>query len=113
MTVKDILETMDYGKAPENVEEATGWLERNNRKFGHFIDGIFCEGAVYFETRNPATNEVLAQITQGSENDVNSAIAAARKAQPAWEGLDGHERARYLYALARLLQKNGDRKSVV
>ena len=106
MTVKDILETMDYGKAPESVDEATGWLERNNHKFGHFIDGTFCEGTVHFETRNPATNEPLAQISQGSDDDVKRAVAGAKKAQPAWESLDGHERARYLYSLARLLQKN-------
>ena len=106
MTIKDILESMDYGKAPENVEEATGWLDRHNCKFGHFIDGSFCEGSTHFESVNPATNEVLAIVSQASQSDVDRAVAAAKKAQPAWETLDGHKRARHLYALARLLQKN-------
>ncbi|MBT6533612.1 MAG: aldehyde dehydrogenase family protein, partial [Marinovum sp.] len=106
MTIKDILETMDYGKAPENVEEAISWLDQHNRKFGHFIDGSFCKGSGHFESLNPATNETLALIAQGSESIVNRAVSAAKMAQPAWESLDGHERARRLYALARLLQKN-------
>lgn len=106
MTIKDILETMDYGKAPEDVKEAINWLDKNSRQFGHFIDGIFVKGSRHFATLNPATGEPLAKVSQATESDVNSAVAAARKAQPAWEKLDGHERARRLYALARLLQKN-------
>ena len=106
MTIKDILESMDYGKAPENAEEATSWLDRHDCKFGHFIDGVFCQGSTHFESFNPATNEILAMVSQASESDVGKAVAAAKKAQPSWEKLDGHKRARHLYALARLLQKN-------
>ena len=53
---------------------------------------------------NPATGELLAQVTQASRKDVDAAVKAARKAQPAW-AKDGHARARVLYALARILQK--------
>ena len=40
-------------------------------------------------------------------------MAAARKAQPAWQALSGHERARYLYALARQVQKHSRRLAVL
>jgi len=48
----------------------------------------------------------LAQVAQGDERDVAKAVKAARAAQPAWQALGGHGRARYLYALARHVQKH-------
>ena len=105
MNVRDIFESMDYGPAPESDAEAQAWLERHGRRFGHFIGGRMTEPGETFATRNPATGEELAQITQGTEADVAAAVRAARKAQPGWWKLGGHGRARVLYALARLLQK--------
>ena len=46
-------------------------------------------------------------------DDVNAAVSAARKALPAWQALSGHERARYLYALARQVQKHSRRLAVL
>ena len=106
MTVKEIFETMDYGPAPESAAEALAWLVDQGDKFGHFIDGAFTKPGKGFESRNPATGEVLAKLTQAKQADVDAAIAAARKAQPEWENLGGAGRARHLYAIARLLQKN-------
>ena len=54
---------------------------------------------------NPATGERIAGATQGSPADVDAAVAAARKALPKWAALPGDERARFLYALARHVQK--------
>ncbi|MEW9919870.1 aldehyde dehydrogenase family protein [Marimonas sp. MJW-29] len=106
MSVADILETMDYGEAPESLAEALAWLVDQGSRFGHFIDGAFTKPGDGFESRNPATGEVLATLTQASEADVDAAVKAARKAQPAWEKLGSHGRARVLYAIARLLQKH-------
>lgn len=106
MTVKEIFETMDYGPAPESAVEALAWLVDQGDRFGHFIDGAFTPPADGFDSRNPATGEVLATLTQATQSDVDSAVAAARKAQPKWEALGGPGRAKYLYALARLLQKH-------
>ncbi|KFE35758.1 aldehyde dehydrogenase family protein [Thioclava atlantica] len=103
-TVKEILETMDYGPAPESASEVTAWLQARGR-FGHFIDGSFTEAGETFVSENPATGEALAQITQGTTKDIEVAVKAARKAAPKWAGLSGHERAKYLYAIARHLQK--------
>jgi aldehyde dehydrogenase (NAD+) len=104
-TVKEIFETMDYGPAPESAAEAFAWLVDQGDRFGHFIDGTFTEPGQTFESRNPATGEVLAHVTQATQADVDAAVAAARKAQKKW-AKDGHARARVLYAIARLLQKH-------
>ena len=106
MSVKEIFETMEYGPAPESAAEALAWLVDQGARFGHFIAGSFTPPGILFETRNPATGEVLASITQGSQDDVDAAVDAARQAQPAWEDMGGPARARFLYALARLLQKH-------
>jgi len=106
MTVKQIFETMEYGPAPESAEEALAWLVDQGGRFGHFIDGGFTEPGNGFESRNPATDEVMAELTQANEADIDAAVAAARAAQPAWEAAGGHARARVLYAIARLLQKH-------
>ncbi len=58
-----------------------------------------------FDVDDPSTGARLARVTQGSAADIDAAVAAARAAQPRWAALSGHERARYLYALARLVQK--------
>ena len=106
MTVKEIFETMDYGPAPESAAEALAWLVDQGDRFGHFIDGAFTEPGDGFESRNPANGEVLATLSQATQSDVDAAVAAARKAQGKWERLGGAGRARYLYAIARLLQKH-------
>lgn len=106
MTVKDIFETMDYGPAPESAADALAWLVDQGDRFGHFINGAFTEPGDRFDSKNPATGETLATLTQATQADVDAAVAAARKAQPKWAKLGGHGRAKYLYALARLLQKH-------
>ncbi|MCX8226518.1 MAG: aldehyde dehydrogenase family protein, partial [Sulfitobacter sp.] len=106
MSVSEIYKTMEYGVAPESAADALAWLVDQGSRFGHFIDGAFTEPRDDFESRNPANGNVLANLTQATEAEVDTAVNAARKAQPKWAKLTGHERARYLYAIARLLQKH-------
>ncbi|HEU4881255.1 MAG TPA: aldehyde dehydrogenase family protein [Longimicrobium sp.] len=108
MSIAEIFETMEYGPAPESASPAVRWLEERGRTFGHFIGGEWRDPAEgeYFDTINPATNKPLARIAQGGAADVNAAVRAAREALPAWQALDGHARARYLYALARHIQRH-------
>lgn len=106
MTIKDIFDTMDYGPAPEDPTPALDWIARHKGQFGCFIDGAFQPAGELFDTRNPARDEVLAQVTQGGPADVDRAVAAARAALPGWSDLTGHQRARKIYALARLIQKH-------
>jgi aldehyde dehydrogenase (NAD+) len=106
MTISEIFDTMDYGTAPESAADALAWLVDQGDRFGHFIDGAFTKPGEGFDSRNPATGEVLATLTQGTQADVDAAVKAARKAQPKWEGMGGSGRAPYIYGLARLLQKH-------
>jgi aldehyde dehydrogenase (NAD+) len=105
MTVRDIFDTMSYGPAPESSAEAQAWLTKHHATFGHWIDGAFTTPGDTFTTTNPATGKALATVTQGNPSDVDAAVAAARRAQPKWARLSGHQRAKYLYALARIVQK--------
>ena len=105
-TINEILQNMDYGPAPESTREAQAWLEQHGRTFGLFIDNAWTAGAATFPSNDPATGRELAQVTQATGEDVDRAVAAARRAQPGWVALGGHGRARVLYALARLLQKH-------
>ena len=113
MTVQEIFETMDYGSAPESAGDALAWLVDQGDRFGHFIDGAMTEPGEVFESRNPANGEVLAHLSQASQADLDAAVAAARKAQGKWEKLGGAGRARFLYTLARLLQKHARLFSVL
>ncbi|MBA5607274.1 aldehyde dehydrogenase family protein [Duganella sp. FT3S] len=97
---------MEYGPAPESTKEAQAWLEQRGRTFGLFIDNAWSEPGELFASANPADGSKLADLTQATEADVERAVAAARRAQPLWQGLGGHGRARVMYALARLLQKH-------
>ncbi|WP_372604375.1 aldehyde dehydrogenase family protein, partial [Actibacterium sp.] len=106
MTVSEIFQSMDYGAAPESAAEALAWLADRGPRFGQFIGGAFTAPGPGFDSRNPATGDVLANLTQATQADVDAAVAAARRAQPAWAKLPGHARAKYLYALARLVQKH-------
>lgn len=106
MTVCDIFNDMSYGPAPESAAEALAWIASHEGRFGHWIDGGFTAPGTTFATANPATGRPLAEVTQASADDVNTAVAAARKAQPGWAKLPAHERAKHLYALARLTQKH-------
>ncbi len=104
MNVREIFDTMDYGPAPEADGEVQDWLDGHNRRFGHMIGGAWTKPAKPFATKNPATGKELAKISQATKKDVDSAVAAARKAQKNW-AKDSKARARVLYALARLVQK--------
>ena len=115
MSIVEKFMSMEYGPAPEDPREAVVWLERHGRRLGHFIDGGWrdpVEGK-YFDTTDPSTGETLASVAQGSAADVDAAVKAARAALPGWQGLSGHARARYLYALARLVQKHSRRFAVL
>ena len=106
MTIRDIFDAMSYGPAPESAAEAQAWLAGHQRRFGLFINGAFTEPGTLFVSRNPATGDVLAEVTQANAADVDAAVTAAHRAQGKWAKLSGHQRARHLYALARLVQKH-------
>ncbi len=106
-SIPEIFQSMAYGPAPEAAGPATQWLERHGRRFGLFIGGEWIPGAgERFETLNPATAKPLANLAQASTEEVDQAVRSARAAQRMWWELGGHGRARYLYAIAREIQKH-------
>jgi len=108
MSIVEKFMAMEYGPAPEDPREALMWIEKHGKRFGHFINGQWRAPAenVYFDTADPSTGEKLASVAQGSASDVDGAVKAARAALPGWQALKPHARARYLYALARQVQKH-------
>ena len=112
-TIREAFDSMAWGAAPESAKTAEAWLEKHRRRFGHYVGGEWVPGDGEFPTINPATGAELARVAQGSAELVDRAVAAARAAQPAWQALGGHGRARWLYAIAREIQRNSRLFSVV
>jgi aldehyde dehydrogenase (NAD+) len=108
MSVTELFETMKYGPAPESPAAVNAYLEDHERKFGLFIDNewVLPRGAETYPSYNPATGEKLAETVQARKKDVDRAVRAARKAFKTWSATPGRERARYLYAIARNIQKH-------
>ena len=100
----------EYTAAPETTKVEIA------PRYGHFIGGEFVEPAGaggYFASINPATEEPLCEVAQGSEADVDRAVRSAREALPAWAGLPGRERAKYLYRIARRIQERARELAVL
>ncbi|KAB0573790.1 aldehyde dehydrogenase family protein [Brucella pituitosa] len=98
---------MEYGPSPEANGDVNLWLEQHGRSFGHYINGAFVkpEGRKAISVANPANGDKLADIICGNADDVDQAVKAARTAFGKWSKLSGYERAKYLYAIARHIQK--------
>ena len=114
-TIREAFDSMAWGVAPESAATAQAWLDRHGKRFGHYLGGdwVSGDGDEGFATINPATGAELARVGQASREMVDRAVAAARAAQPGWAGLSGHGRARWLYAIAREIQRNSRLFSVV
>ncbi|GAA4113756.1 aldehyde dehydrogenase family protein [Nocardioides fonticola] len=83
--------------------------------YGLFIGGEFVEGrGGSFKTVNPATEEVLAEISEATDADVDAAVKAARKAhEKVWGPMPGRERAKYLYRIARIIAERSRELAVL
>ncbi|MFI6153527.1 aldehyde dehydrogenase family protein [Kitasatospora sp. NPDC051170] len=101
----------EYAPAPESPA-AAGDIATS---YGHFIGGEFVDssGSESLKTVNPATEQVLAEFAQGTDEDVDRAVAAARKAFTDWSALPGSERAKYLFRIARIVQERSRELAVL
>lgn len=108
MDLATLYDQLPYGPAPEDAQFARQWIESHGGAFGHFIDGKFTRAgdSPAFDCINPADKQVLAKVSQGTEDDVARAVAAAKRAQKDWQEASSYERAKVLYALARQAQKH-------
>jgi aldehyde dehydrogenase (NAD+) len=92
----------EYAPAPESRS-----IVDIKPSYGLFIDGEFVDGTGDpFKTVNPATEEVLTEVSSGSAADVDRAVAAARRAfTRVWGPMRPADRGKYLFRIARLLQE--------
>ena len=101
----------EYAPAPES--RAVVSLRES---YGLFIDGKFTPGVDgrAFKTISPATEEVLAEVTEAGPADVDRAVSAARQAyEQTWSRLPGAERAKYLFRIARIVQEKARELAVL
>ena len=89
------------------LKEKFGGIDR----YRHFINGqwVASTGKDFIEVENPATEEIIAQVPNGTADDAERALEAARAAQPAWEALPPVERGTVLRRLAQLILENRER----
>ncbi len=107
-TILEISRTLEYGPAPESAQAALEWIGAHDGRFGLFVANEWRPPASkrWFDAINPATARKVAEIAQAGQQDVDEAVRAARQAFETWRRIGGHARARYLYALARQIQKH-------
>jgi aldehyde dehydrogenase (NAD+) len=101
----------DYAPAPE----AHNYIQLRKR-YPLFINGKFVapRSGKYFDSINPATEEVLAEIAEANAHDVDLAVSAARRAYTGvWGKMSGRERGKYLYRIARLIQEKSRELAVL
>ena len=72
----------------------------------HWIDGREVDSPDRFETVNPATGEVLAEVAAGGEAEIAAAVKAAKDAFPKWAGTPAKERAKLMRKLGELIERN-------
>lgn len=107
-TLLEIFNTMEYGPAPESPDAVKAWLDEHGRKFGLFINNewVTPKGAKYYPSYDPSNGELLGETVQAGKKEVDAAVAAAREAFGTWSKTPGVVRARYMYAIARNIQKH-------
>ena len=72
----------------------------------HLIDGRPVDSKATFETINPATQEVLAEVADGGADEIHAAVAAAKAAFPAWAARPATERAALMRKVGDLIAKH-------
>lgn len=101
----------NYSPSPESTSHI-----QLKKKYDLFIGGKWVKpsSGKYFETINPANEEVLAEIAHANEEDVDKAVKAARKAYTeVWSVIPAAERAKYIYRIARLMQEHARELAVI
>ncbi|MCE9558336.1 MAG: aldehyde dehydrogenase family protein [Armatimonadetes bacterium] len=97
---------MEYGPAPETSQPAIDWINEHHGKFGVFLGGSWHSTETFYTSYCPANGNALAQIAQCGSKEVDAAVSSARSAQKDWLALGGEGRSRFLYAIARQIQKH-------
>lgn len=108
---KEFTSLWEYSPAPEGSDHI-----RLPETYQHFINGDWVkpEKGRYMSTINPATEEKFAEFAEGTSEDVNSAVIAARKAfEKNWTALPARERGKYMYRIARIIQERSRELAII
>jgi len=107
LNILERYQSMDYAPAPESRVEAEKWLSARRLDRALFIGGKWraAKAGKTFDVREPATGKLLARVSEADTDDIEAAIAAARRALPGWQASGGYARARLLYAIGRAMQR--------
>ena len=101
----------NYAPAPEDTKHIN-----LQKQYELFIDGKFVKPAKgkYFDTINPATEQVIAKVAEADESDVNKAVKAAKNAyDKVWSKMPAKEKGKYIYRIARMIQERAREFSVI
>ena len=109
--MKDIVKNfrnIKYGPAPEDAKEVNKWIANLDKPNHLYINGkwVKSKSTKNIQSINPANNSKLFTLAVANKTDVNAAVLAAKKAFPKWLSLSPIRRSKYMYALARLIQKH-------
>ena len=113
ITVKNAFKKMDFEEALESNIESLEWISEHNGQFGHFIGGNFTKPKNLFKTINPFNKKEIAKISQGTVADIKKSVQAARSGFEKWQSIGAFQRSKYLYAIARYIQKDARTISVL
>ncbi|KRO65217.1 MAG: betaine-aldehyde dehydrogenase [Cryomorphaceae bacterium BACL11 MAG-121015-bin20] len=88
---------------------------RLKEKYDLFINGAFVKpnSKKYFDTINPATDEVIAKIAEANKKDIDLAVKSARIAFKSWSKLPAKERGKYIFRIARMIQERAKEFAVI
>jgi aldehyde dehydrogenase (NAD+) len=101
----------NYAPAPEDTKHIN-----LQKQYELFIDGKFVKPSKgkYFDTINPATEQVIAKVAEADEADVNKAVKAAKTAyDKVWSKMPAKEKGKYIYRIARMIQERAREFSVI
>jgi len=110
MSKIDLTLSWEFSDAPENTNHI-----KLKKKYDLFIDGEFVKPQLkkYFNTINPATDEVISNIAEANKKDVDKAVKSARKAFKSWSKLKAKERGKYIFRIARMIQERAREFAVI
>ena len=110
MSKLDLNKSWNYADALESKDHIV--IEE---KYDLFINGEFVKPSSkkYFDTVNPATEEVIAKIAQANKKDVDLAVKSAREAFKVWSNIKAKERAKYIFRIARMIQERAKEFAII
>ncbi len=110
MSKLNLNKSWNYADSPESTDHIT-----LKEKYDLFINGVFVKpnSKKYFDTINPATDEVIAKVAEANKKDIDIAVKSARAAFKSWSGITAKERGKYIFRIARMIQEKAKEFAII